>query len=112
MDAASACDISVVVVQHTFPQPDKPFFRRGTPAWELHPEVQGRPHDLLIEKNFPGSFTDTILESWLRRQDIDTVVISGYMTHMCCDTTARQDLALSPNPNLVECQRALRIGSK
>jgi nicotinamidase-related amidase len=25
-----------------------------------------------------------------RRQDIDTVVISGYMTHMCCDTTARQ----------------------
>jgi nicotinamidase-related amidase len=26
MDAASACDIPVVVVQHTFPQPDKPFF--------------------------------------------------------------------------------------
>jgi nicotinamidase-related amidase len=90
MDAAAAWDIPVVVVQHTFPKPDKPFFRRGTPEWELHPEVQGRPHDLLIEKNLPGSFTDTILGSWLRREDIDTVVISGYMTHMCCDTTARQ----------------------
>ena len=36
-------DIPLVVVQHTFPQPDKPFFQRGTPQWELHPEVRGRP---------------------------------------------------------------------
>ena len=90
MDAAAARDIPLVVVQHTFPQPDKPFFQRGTPQWELHPEVRGRPHDLLIEKNLPGSFTGTELESWLRQQGIDTVVIAGYMTHMCCDTTARQ----------------------
>lgn len=90
MDAAAARDIPRVVVQHTFPQPDKPFFQRGTPQWQLHPEVRGRPHDLLIEKNLPGSFTGTELESWLRQQGIDTVVISGYMTHMCCDTTARQ----------------------
>jgi nicotinamidase-related amidase len=40
--------------------------------------------------DLPGSFTGTELESWLRRQGIDTVVITGYMTHMCCDTTARQ----------------------
>ena len=30
------------------------------------------------------------LEDWLREHDIDTVKIAGYMTHMCCDTTARQ----------------------
>lgn len=34
--------------------------------------------------------TDTPLEDWLRERDIDTVTIAGYMTHMCCDTTARQ----------------------
>jgi len=90
MDAAAARDIPLAVVQHTFLQPDKPFFRRGTPQWELHPEVQARPHNLLIEKNLPGSFTGTALEPWLRKQGIDTVVIAGYMTHMCCDTTARQ----------------------
>jgi nicotinamidase-related amidase len=90
MDAAAAHDIPLVVVQHTFPQPDKPFFQRGTPQWELHPEVQARPHNLLIEKHLPGSFTGTALEPWLRQQGIDTVVITGYMTHMCCDTTARQ----------------------
>jgi nicotinamidase-related amidase len=43
MDAAAARAIPLVVVQHTFPQPDKPFFQRGTPPWELHPEVRGRP---------------------------------------------------------------------
>ena len=90
MDAAAAHHIPLVVVQHTFLQPDKPFFRRGTPQWELHPEVQARPHDFLIEKNLPGSFTGTGLEPWLRQKGIDTVVIAGYMTHMCCDTTARQ----------------------
>ena len=90
MDAAAAQDIPLVVVQHSFPQPDKPFFQRGTPQWELHPEVQARPHNLLIEKHLPGSFTGTALEPWLRQQGIDTVVIAGYMTHMCCDTTARQ----------------------
>lgn len=90
MDAAKASGIPVVVVQHTFPQPDMPFFQRATPEWELHPEISNRPHDLLVEKNLPGSFTGTDLESWLRQQGVDTVVIAGYMTHMCCDTTARE----------------------
>lgn len=90
MDVAAASDIPVVVVQHTFPQPDKPFFQRGTPEWALHPEVQARPYTLLLEKNLPGSFTGTTLEPWLHQQAVDTVVIAGYMTHMCCDATARQ----------------------
>lgn len=89
MDAAAG-RIPTVVIRHTFAQPDRPFFRKGTPGWELHPEVAGRPRDALIEKNLPGSFTGTGLEEWLRERGISTVTIAGYMTHMCCDTTARQ----------------------
>lgn len=89
MDAA-ADRVPVIVVQHHFSDPDKPFFQKGTAGWELHPEVAARPHDLLVEKTLPGSFTGTNLEAWLREQNIDTVTIAGYMTHMCCDTTARQ----------------------
>src|SRR5262247_1611439 len=70
MDAAADHDLPVVVVQHTFQQPDKPFFQRGTPQWALHPEVQSRPYDLFIEKNLPGSFTGTALELWLRQQEV------------------------------------------
>ena len=38
----------------------------------------------------PGSFTGTYLEGLLRKLHSDTVTICGYMTQMCCDTTARQ----------------------
>lgn len=89
MDAAAG-RVPTIVVQHHFPEADKPFFQKGTPEWELHPEVKARPHDLLIEKTMPGSFTHTALEAWLRDHSVDTVTIAGYMTHMCCDTTARQ----------------------
>lgn len=89
MDSAAG-KVPTVVVQHHFEDPSKPFFQKGTTGWELHPEVKSRPHDLLIEKTLPGSFTNTQLEPWLRERHIDTVTIAGYMTHMCCDTTARQ----------------------
>ena len=82
MDAA-AHGIPLVVVQHPFSQPDKPFFQCGTPQWELPPEVRARPHALLIEKNLPGSFAGTSLELWLRQQGIDSAVIAGNRTHLC-----------------------------
>ncbi|MEN6553829.1 MAG: cysteine hydrolase family protein [Methanobacterium sp.] len=47
-------------------------------------------------KNF-ACFTRTELGLWLKENDIDTLVISGYMTQMCCDTTARQAMHLGFN---------------
>jgi nicotinamidase-related amidase len=90
MHAASQHDIPIVIIQHTESADDTPFFKRDSHEWQLLPEIAKQPHDLLIEKIWPGSFTDTELEAWLRQHEIDTVVISGYMTQMCCDTTARQ----------------------
>jgi len=87
MDAAAG-RIPTVVIQHH--STDLPIFRKGSKEWELHPEVAERPRDLLMEKDLPGSFTNTVLEAWLRERGITTVSIAGYMTHMCCDTTARQ----------------------
>ena len=93
MDAAEG-RVPTIVVQHGFTDPDKPFFQKGTTGWELHPAIKSRPHDLLIEKTLPGSYTGTQLEEWLRDHNIETVAIAGYMTHMCCDTTARQAVHL------------------
>ncbi|REJ96713.1 MAG: cysteine hydrolase [Planctomycetota bacterium] len=89
MDAAEG-KIPTFVVQHHFPSPEMPFFRKNTEGWQLHPEIVARPYESLIEKTLPGSFTGTNLEDELRQRSIDTVTITGYMTHMCCDTTARQ----------------------
>lgn len=90
MDAATDAGVPVVVVQHTFTRPEMPFFRRGTVGWDLHADVASRARDHLVEKNLPGSFTGTDLEGWLRARGVDAVTVAGCMTHMCCDTTARQ----------------------
>ena len=90
MDAAHIAGVPVVVIQHAAPQPDSSVFRRGSLEWQLRSEVAVRPRAALIHKSLPGSFTGTDLEQWLRDQKIDTVAIAGYMTQMCCDTTARQ----------------------
>ncbi len=94
MDAARDKGVPVVVIQHAAPQPDSTTFCRGSREWELLPEIADRARDVLIHKSLPGSFTGTELEKWLRQRGIDTVAIAGYMTQMCCDTTARQAVHL------------------
>jgi nicotinamidase-related amidase len=90
MEAASGSGVPVIVVRHTDDEPDAPIFRQGSHAWELHPEIERRARDHLVEKTLPGSFTGTPLGDILASAGIDTVSITGYMTHMCVDTTARE----------------------
>ena len=90
MDWAHDGRVPVIVIQHTNTAPEAATFRKGTPGWELHDEIKRRHADVVIEKTLPGSFTGTSLENWLQERSIATVTIAGYMTQMCCDTTARQ----------------------
>ncbi len=89
MDSAKS-NVPTILIQHTALQENAETFVKGTEGWEIIPEVLTREYDHLMEKNLPGSFTGTNLETWLRDENIDTITISGYMTQMCCDTTARQ----------------------
>jgi nicotinamidase-related amidase len=43
-----------------------------------------------MQKHLPGSFTGTGLEAFLRERGIQRVLLAGFMTQMCVDTTARQ----------------------
>lgn len=90
MDRAHQSRVPIAVVRHHQPDPQSPIFRLNSEMWELHPEVASRPWDTLVDKQLPGSFTNTDLEPWLKSLNADTLTICGYMTHMCCDTTARQ----------------------
>ncbi len=89
MDAAAAAGIPVVVVQHLMPS-GAPVFARGSDTAALHPEIARRPHDLLVEKTMASALTGTSLGGWLRERGIDTLVVVGYMTHNCDDSTVRQ----------------------
>jgi nicotinamidase-related amidase len=90
IDAGQQANAMVVYVQHAVLKPERGVFIPGSHGFELHPRLHPRANDSRIIKNYPGSFTKTNLEDTLRQRGIDTVVISGYMTHMCCDTTARE----------------------
>ena len=90
MDAAKKANIPTIVVRHHQPDPQSPIFCNGSDMWQLHDEVEARPRDILIDKQLPGSFTNTPLEHFLKERGVDTVCIAGYMTQVCCDTTARQ----------------------
>lgn len=92
VDAATATGVPVVIVQHTSPRSKS--FLKGSEAWNLHAAIADKPRAHYVEKNYPGSFTATDLESWLRANGVTTVVIAGYMTQMCCDTTSRQAMHL------------------
>lgn len=89
MDAAKEHGVHIVIIQHSS-RNERSSFRKGNPLWELHPEIAKRPYDHLTVKSYPGSFTKTDLDEWLKSKGIETVVITGYMTQMCCDSTARQ----------------------
>ncbi len=90
VDAANAAGVPVVLVRHTEPDPTSGVFVAGTPEWELHDVVASRRHDVIIDKQLPGSFTGTPLAEWLASRDVDHLVIAGWMTHMCVDSTTRQ----------------------
>ena len=46
--------------------------------------------DVVLNKPRYGAFHGTDLETILRSRGIDTVIISGIATNICCDTTARE----------------------
>jgi len=90
MKTAKENNIIVIAIQHTALQKNATTFVKNSLEWKLHEKVESVSYHYLVEKNLPGSFTDTDLQKILKQHDIDTVTISGYMTQMCCDTTSRQ----------------------
>ncbi len=89
MKTAKETNIPIVMVQHTATAKNAKAFVKETHGWELHDSIKEIEIEHYVEKTFPSSFVGTDLEEWLRAHDIDTVIISGYMTQHCCDTTAR-----------------------
>jgi ureidoacrylate peracid hydrolase len=56
----------------------------------LHPALVIDERDVLLEKPHFGAFYGTNLDQQLRARGIDTVVVAGIETNVCCETTARE----------------------
>lgn len=62
----------------------------GTDGAKLHDSLEVEPSDVLLTKPRFGAFTGTDLDLILRSNGIDSVIIGGIATNVCCDTTARE----------------------
>jgi biuret amidohydrolase len=65
-------------------------YTEGSPTAELHEALDVAPDDLIVDKTRYGAFHGTDLAGQLRERGIETVIISGIATNICCETTARE----------------------
>lgn len=67
--------------------------RKGTPGVEVIDDLKPQPEDTIIVKYRYDAFHNTLLEPTLKNirglNQIDTVIITGTLTEVCCESTAR-----------------------
>jgi nicotinamidase-related amidase len=59
---------------------------------EIVPELQ-LPHGLVVSKTQYDGFYQTGLEDTLKAQGVTQLVITGVISHLCCETTARSAMS-------------------
>ena len=64
--------------------------RRGSASWQLLPGLGTQPADhILTSKRTYDAFHATELQALLEANGVDSVIVCGVMTNLCCETTAR-----------------------
>ena len=61
----------------------------GSPESEIHQELKPLPGEKVVSKHRYSAFYNTDLDTVLRCLKIEDLVVTGIMTNMCCESTAR-----------------------
>lgn len=62
---------------------------KGTPGVSVLRDLSPKPGEPVLQRNRYSAFFNSDLDRILREKGIETVVIGGYSTNVCCDSTAR-----------------------
>ncbi len=71
-------------------------------------QVAPRGDETVIVKQFPNSFVQTDLDDRLKAASARNLVLAGFMTHMCVNSTARGAFNLGYAPTVVASATATR----
>jgi nicotinamidase-related amidase len=95
--AASVRDRSgtVIFVQHCGGKGDD--FEPQTPGWAFLPELVQYPTDVVVRKSLNDPFAGTDLQVRLEEIAPDRVLITGWATDLCVDTTVRSTVTNGHN---------------
>jgi nicotinamidase-related amidase len=103
------------------------FRQAGRPVFHIrHDAGPGSPYDVsnpigqivdslspaqgeaVITKNYPNSFAGTDLDSLIKKTGTNNLIIVGFMSHMCVNSTARGAFSLGYRPTVVASATATR----
>ena len=91
--------IPIFYIQHN--APSGRLLEYGTEAWDIHSEIAPSSQDIIIQKTFPDSFFNTLLNEELKKQAIKHLIIAGIQTEVCVDTTCRSAFSMGYKVTLV-----------
>ena len=86
---AGESGITVIHVLHRAPA-GAVIFGAGSPSAEPLAGLIPAAGETVIYKHLPSAFTGTELAEVLQAKGIENLLIAGYMTHNCVDSTARE----------------------
>lgn len=80
-------------IQHTLPA-GAPVFAEDSETFQIHPDIQPAPHHNVLRKTSVSVFPTTDLDAQLKRAGIETLIVTGLMTHACVAGAARDAVPL------------------
>jgi nicotinamidase-related amidase len=106
LDRARAAGIPIIHIQHD----DGPgsLYDIGGESGAIVTRVAPRDGEPVVVKNYPNSFVQTDLDERLTAVSASNLVLAGFMTHMCVNSTARGAFNLGYAPTVVAAATATR----
>ncbi|MFE9768247.1 isochorismatase family protein [Streptomyces sp. NPDC005808] len=87
-ERARAANVPVITVQH-----DGQGLEPDTEAWQIVPELAPGEGEKTVRKGSADAFLDSDLGPFLTELGVTELVVTGFATEFCVDTTARQTLS-------------------
>jgi nicotinamidase-related amidase len=106
LERARTAGIPVIHIQHS----DGPgsLYDIDGESGVIVQRVAPRAGEPVVVKSYPNSFVDTDLEERLKGLGASNLVLAGFMTHMCVNSTARGAFNLGYAPTVVAAATATR----
>jgi nicotinamidase-related amidase len=106
LERARSAGIPIIHVQHS-DGPGSLYDIEGE-SGAIVAQVAPRDDEPVVVKQYPNSFVQTDLENELKSVGAKNLVIAGFMTHMCVNSTARGGFNLGYAPTVVAAATATR----
>jgi nicotinamidase-related amidase len=106
LDRARSAGIPIIHIQHS-DGPGSLYDIEGE-SGAIVAQVAPRDGEPVVVKQYPNSFVETDLDERLKSLGASNLVLAGFMTHMCVNSTARGAFNLGYAPTVVAAATATR----